>query len=105
MAMNKMSDMAALGALESLGGGGGGGMPLPEEMGAAPVEGGGGIEEALATIESSLAGAPPDLADEARTHINALREIGAQIGGGGAPPEEIPQPEELPLPAPGQEIA
>ena len=102
--MNKMSDAAAMGALESLGmGGGGGGMPMPEEMMADPAAGGGGdVEGALATIEGALAGAPPDVADEARTHINALREITSQIGG--APPEEVPPPEELPTPAPGQEI-
>lgn len=103
MASKSLSEGAAMGALESLGLGGGGAMtpPMPEEA-MAPVEGGGGIEDGLMMVESALAGAPPDLADEARTHINALREIGSQIGG--APAEPVPAAEEPLPPGVGGEV-
>lgn len=85
-----------------------GGMPPMDPaamMGAAPPAEempGGDVEGAFMTIESGLEGAPPDQAEEARTHINALREIFASIGGGEAqappPDEENPNPEEPPMP-------
>lgn len=78
------------------------GMPplAPEDMappGGPPMPGG-GIEDGIAMIEGALEGAPPDLAEEARTHVNALREIATKIGGEGAPPpdEEAPSQEEIP---------
>lgn len=61
-----------------------GGMPPPEAQ--AP---GGDVEGAFATIESSLEGAPPEKAEEARVHINALREI---LGTEAAPPPEEEPP-------------
>ena len=69
---------------------------LPEEIqteGPNPAE---GFENGLAMIESALEGAPPELAEQARQHLNALREIGAEMGAGG---EESP-----PAPGPSEEV-
>lgn len=71
-----------------------GGAPMP----------GGDVEGAFSTIEAGLADAPPDQAEEARAHVNALREIFANIGGEGAPPpaeEPMPNPDEVPPPTEG----
>lgn len=80
------------------------GMPPmdPSMMGGPPPEAapqGGDIESGIAMIEGALAGAPPDKAEEIRSHLNALREINASIQGGEQPPpteEENPNPDEVP---------
>lgn len=107
--MARLSDSAALAALDPglCAGAPMGGMPMepmPEEMGAAPTEG--GMEAGIAMIESDLAAAPPDLAEEARVHINALRDIGAKISGGANPAAamELPPMEEPPIPSGGEEV-
>jgi hypothetical protein len=102
--MPRIKDAASMAALD---------MPMPGGMppldpaalaGAAPPEEempGGDVEGAMATIEGALSGAPPDKAEEARTHLNALREIFSGIGAESAPPpgdEELPPPDELPPP-------
>lgn len=77
--------------------------PLPPDLAAAPAEG--GLEAGISMIEQELGMAPPDLAEEARTHLNALRDIAAKIGGGGeALMEEAPPAEEPPVPMPGEEV-
>ena len=101
--MPRLKDAASMAALDSPMPGG---MPPmdPAMMGGMPPEGappggGGDIESALATIESSLAGAPPDKAEEIRSHINAIRDISASMAGAEQPPpteEETPNPDEMP---------
>lgn len=59
-------------------------MPGEEELGipAAPD-----LEGALAGVEEALAGMDPGIAEEARTHLNAIRELAASDVG---PSEELP---------------
>src|SRR5688572_25350124 len=96
--MPSLNDSAALAALNSMPAGAGGPMP-PPEMGA--PGGGGDAEAGLAMIEGGLASLPPDVAEEARMHVEALRGILAGGGGAEAPMPEMP-PAEEPLP-PGPE--
>lgn len=100
---------------EMPGGGGGGGLPLPDLGGAGggmmppPLPGGGGPEDAenpqasvdaaLAGLDSALAGLPPEQAEEARMHAEAIREIVA--GSGGQKPEGEMPPD---APPPGGEV-
>lgn len=108
MSPKRLSDSAALAALDpGLGAGGGGApmdMPMPDDMaamgGGSPTEG--GIEAGISMIEADLASAPPDLAEEARVHINALRDIAGKIGG--EAPTEMPPQEEPPVPSGGEEV-
>ena len=110
-----LSDMMARGAAaESMMGAGPTGMPpvepamdegmVPEEMGAPD------IESALAGVEAALDGKDPAIAEEARSHVNAIRELCAQDVGpstdelappeGAAPPVEPGPPlseEEMPV--------
>lgn len=87
----------------------GGGAPGPAEAPAEemPVEPGAeeppappDLDTALAGVEASLEGMPPETAEEIRTHLNAIRELAAS--GGGAPPMDMPGAEGLP---PGPEAA
>ena len=82
--------------------GGGGASPAMDE---APVEPMPGEEElampeapdlegALAGVEEALAGMDPGIAEEARTHINAIRELAASDVGS-PEPEEGPGEEAL----------
>ena len=66
-------------------------MGMEEELGAAPpaVD----IEGALGGVEAAIeAWAPPD-AEEARTHVNAIREIAARAAEAGTPEPEMPAEE------------
>lgn len=64
--------------------GGDGGMPpMPEEGG--PPD----IDMALANVEASLEGLSPEVQEEVRTHLNAIRDL---VGGSEAPPSEEPPP-------------
>ena len=97
--MPNLNDSVALAALNSMPAGVGGPMP-PPEMGGAPA--GGDAEAGLAMIEGGLASLPPDVAEEARMHVEALRGILA--GGGAEAPMPPPPPAEEPLPpGPGVE--
>jgi hypothetical protein len=61
-----------------------------QELPEMPEEGmGGGLEEGLAMVESSLESAPPDVAEQARMHVNALRELATKISP--APEQEAPE--------------
>jgi len=96
-----MKDAASMAALDSMMGGmGAGGAPPmdPAAMEAPPTEEmpGGDIESGIAMIEGALTGAPPDKAEEIRSHLNALREISASMGTEAAPPEEEIPGEEMP---------
>lgn len=79
-----------------------GGMPpVPPGAEMMPPEDGGGegdeIEVALAGVESALGGLPPEAQEEARMHLNAIRELAS---GGAPPPEELPAEGEMPAPGP-----
>lgn len=73
-----------------------GSAPEAAEVPDVPVEGaaqGGGsdFDAGIDLIEASLASAPPDVAEKARGHLNALRELSAQVSGPAQPPA-IPEP-------------
>lgn len=69
--------------------------PMPEEAAAGPDD----VDMWLANGETFVEGLDPEIQEEVRTHLNAIRDL---IGSGGtpeegAPPEEAPEPE-LPMP-------
>jgi len=105
--MEAARSRAAQAGLESLMGG----AEMPPEMteGALPggeipgAEGAPGedLEGALGAVEASIAQAPPEIGEEARSHIAALRELASKVeavspeeappgGPEGAGPPEIP---------------
>lgn len=72
------------------------------EPGLAPEEGipeapaapaGGGVEDALAMLETALEGMDPKMAEEIRTHVNAIREIASQDVGPAMAEQEPPAEE------------
>ena len=75
----------------------GGGMPPEgEEQMGAPMD----IESALSGVEQALVGMNESVVSDIRVHLNAIRELVAQDGGGvEAPPEEgaAPPPTEVPV--------
>lgn len=97
--MANMRDL--LSRAEAAGGmmrGGGGEMPPPEaelppeEEEMAPPQPGQDLDGALIQVEAALETLDPKKAEEARTHLNAIREIASGAGGG---EEEEPLPDEL----------
>ena len=73
--------------------------PMPEEMGGEmpppPMpeeEAGMDLDSAMAGMESVLAGLPEDAAKEARTHMEAIRDIVSSAGAGPKPPEDAETP-------------
>ena len=85
-----------MGGIAALLQGAGGGAPEEAPMEEAPPEEGGGppmeaagppdLDTALGGVEGALEGMPPEVAEEIRVHLNAIRELAAQ----GAPPMEPP---------------
>ena len=82
----------------------GGGMPeLPPEL-AAAAGGAGGPEMGgdpmmlIDQLAASFEGAPEDVANEARTHLNAIRELLTQGDMAAAPVEEEAAPAESEVP-------
>jgi len=75
--------------------------PPPMEESEAPEA---GVESALAAVDAALESLPPEMAEEARLHVEAIREIAAS-----QPKEEAPEAGEAPPPggleAPGAELA
>lgn len=65
-----------------------GGMP-PEAEGAPPAM---DLEGALAGVEAALEGMPPEMAEEARSHVNAIREIASKDVGPAMAAEAEPPP-------------
>ena len=75
-------------------------MGMEEELApeAAPVD----IEGALGGVEAAIEAWNPQDAEEARTHVNAIREIAARASEAGEPEPEMPA-EEGGMP-PGEEM-
>ena len=65
---------AAEGMMRDAGGAGPEGLPPEEEAAAPPMD----LEGALSGVEAALEEMNPSDAEEARTHINAIREIAAR---------------------------
>ena len=103
-------DGGGMGGLAAMLQGAGGAAPEEAPMEEAPPEEGGGpppmeeagppdLDTALGGVEGALEGMPPEVAEEIRVHLNAIRELAAQ----GAPPMEPPMeapPAEGALPLP-----
>jgi len=88
--MPGMQDAARDAAMAGLGGAGGGMPEPPPEEGMEPMgaEGGGDFEGLITPVEGFFDGLPGDVAEQARSHINALRDLAAQGGGEEAAPVE-----------------
>ena len=76
---------------------GGGELPpeagLEEELGAPPAA---DLEGSLAGVEAALEGLDPTDAEEARTHVNAIREIASRAESPEMPEEPVAPEGELP---------
>ena len=84
--MAGMQDAARGAAIDQMGGGG---EPMPPEEAMEPqgAEGTGDFEGLITPVEGFFDGLPGDVAEQARSHINALRDLAAQGGGEEAPTE------------------